>query len=104
METMLTDAPTMTIPEPASSAHASIVALRGVRKTFPNGVVALDGFDLAVRPGELLTLLGPSGCGKSTALRIVAGLSGPDRGTVAWSDAERPDRPAAAKRGGRSPR
>ena len=67
-------------------ASASIVALRGVRKTFANGVVALDGLDLTVRPGEFLTLLGPSGCGKSTALRIVAGLSEPSRGVVAWSD------------------
>ncbi|HWF94631.1 MAG TPA: ABC transporter ATP-binding protein [Xanthobacteraceae bacterium] len=76
----------MTSPEPALSATAPMVALRGVGKTFPNGVVALDGFDLAVRPGEFLTLLGPSGCGKSTALRIVAGLSTPDRGAVEWSD------------------
>jgi NitT/TauT family transport system ATP-binding protein len=67
-------------------ASPPIVALRGVRKTFGNGVVALDGFDLAVRPGEFLTLLGPSGCGKSTALRIVAGLSAPDSGAVEWSD------------------
>jgi NitT/TauT family transport system ATP-binding protein len=68
-------------------AARPIVALRGVGKTFGNGVVALDGFDLAVRPGEFLTLLGPSGCGKSTALRIVAGLSEPTRGAVEWSDA-----------------
>jgi len=64
-----------------------IVALRGVGKTFGNGVVALEGLDLAVRPGEFLTLLGPSGCGKSTALRIIAGLSEPTRGEVEWSDA-----------------
>ena len=76
----------MTNPEPSSFFDAPIVALRGVRKTFPNGVVALDGFDLAVRPGEFLTLLGPSGCGKSTALRIVAGLSEPSSGTVEWSE------------------
>jgi NitT/TauT family transport system ATP-binding protein len=66
-------------------ASASIVALRGVGKTFANGVVALDGLDLTVRPGEFLTLLGPSGCGKSTALRIVAGLSEPSRGAVEWA-------------------
>src|SRR5713226_2094943 len=71
---------------PAPSDQAALVALRGVGKTFGNGVVALDGLDLAVRPGEFLTLLGPSGCGKSTALRIVAGLSAPDRGKVEWSD------------------
>jgi len=77
----------MTNPEPASSDHAPLVVLDGVGKTFGNGVVALDGLDLAVRPGEFLTLLGPSGCGKSTALRIVAGLSAPDRGAVEWSQA-----------------
>jgi NitT/TauT family transport system ATP-binding protein len=66
-----------------------VVALSGVGKTFANGVEALDGFDLAVRPGEFLTLLGPSGCGKSTALRIVAGLSEPTRGVVEWSDASK---------------
>jgi NitT/TauT family transport system ATP-binding protein len=71
--------------EPASCVHAPIVALRGVGKTFGNGVVALDGFDLSVRPGEFLALLGPSGCGKSTALRIVAGLIEPDSGAVEWS-------------------
>src|SRR3984957_20965699 len=74
--------------EPPSSVHAPLVALRGVRKTFGNGTVALDGFDLSVRPGEFLTLLGPSGCGKSTALRIMAGLSAPDSGAVEWADAQ----------------
>ena len=44
--------------------------------------MALDGLDLDVRDGEFLSLLGPSGCGKSTALRIIAGLSEPTRGTV----------------------
>jgi NitT/TauT family transport system ATP-binding protein len=62
-----------------------IVMLRGVGKTFGTGVVALDGLDLDVRPGEFLSLLGPSGCGKSTALRIMAGLSEPTAGTVAWA-------------------
>jgi len=66
-------------------SSAPLVALRNVGKTFANGVVALDGLDLAVRPGEFVTLLGPSGCGKSTALRIIAGLSEPSRGTVEWA-------------------
>jgi len=45
-------------------------------------VPALDGFDLSVNAGELLSLVGPSGCGKSTALFIVAGLIAPDGGEL----------------------
>jgi NitT/TauT family transport system ATP-binding protein len=66
------------------SAAPSIVALHDVGKTFPNGTVALSGLDLDVRQGEFVSLLGPSGCGKSTALRIIAGLSEPSAGGVAW--------------------
>jgi NitT/TauT family transport system ATP-binding protein len=71
-----------------AASSSSIVALRGVAKTFPNGTTALAGLDLDVRQGEFLSLLGPSGCGKSTALRIIAGLSEPSSGYVAW-DSER---------------
>jgi NitT/TauT family transport system ATP-binding protein len=70
----------------ASAPSAPIVSLRGVGKTFGTGTVALDGLDLDVLEGEFLSLLGPSGCGKSTALRIIAGLSEPSRGTVTWSE------------------
>src|ERR1700736_1929181 len=74
----------------AASLHhsgASLVALRGVGKTFPSGTVALAGLDLDVREGEFLSLLGPSGCGKSTALRIIAGLTEPTQGVVDWKQA-----------------
>jgi len=67
-----------------ASRSASLVALRGVGKIFPNGVRALGGLDLDVREGEFLALLGPSGCGKSTALRVIAGLSEPTEGAVQW--------------------
>ena len=70
----------------APSPPAPVVSLRGVGKMFGTGTLALDGLDLDVREGEFLSLLGPSGCGKSTALRIIAGLSEPSRGTVAWKD------------------
>jgi putative spermidine/putrescine transport system ATP-binding protein len=52
-----------------------------VRKTF-GPTVALEGLDLDVREGELITLLGPSGCGKTTALRIAAGFEFADSGAV----------------------
>jgi NitT/TauT family transport system ATP-binding protein len=70
---------------PAKPTGSPLVTLRGVGKTFPNGIVALKGFELAVRAGEFVTLLGPSGCGKSTALRIIAGLAEPSAGTVEWA-------------------
>ena len=37
---------------------------------------------MAIRKGEILTILGPSGCGKTTTLKIVAGFIEPDRGSV----------------------
>ena len=52
-----------------------------VRKTF-GATVALEGLDLDVQQGELITLLGPSGCGKTTALRIAAGFEFADSGAV----------------------
>jgi NitT/TauT family transport system ATP-binding protein len=63
-----------------------VVALEGVGKTFANGVTALDRLNLDVWPGEFVSLLGPSGCGKSTALRIIAGLTEPTCGRVAWPE------------------
>ena len=74
----------------AASSQRPVVALRGVGKTFANGVTALDRLDLAVQPGEFVTLLGPSGCGKSTALRIIAGLSEPSSGVVEWPSGRAP--------------
>ena len=66
------------MPEPA-------VHIAAVRKAFRTGgreVVALDGIDLDVAPGELVCLLGPSGCGKSTLLNAIAGFAPPTAGTV----------------------
>jgi NitT/TauT family transport system ATP-binding protein len=55
-----------------------------VAKRFSGGRTALAGLDLAVEPGEFLSLVGPSGCGKSTALRLIAGLTPPSAGRVRW--------------------
>lgn len=60
----------------------AFLALDGVDKRFPNGVLALRDLRLHVARGELLALLGPSGCGKSTVLRLLAGLDTPSAGGV----------------------
>jgi NitT/TauT family transport system ATP-binding protein len=71
-------------PTPAPSLPAPLVSLRGVDKTFANGVTALTGANLDVRQGEFVSLLGPSGCGKSTILRLLSGLAPPTRGAIDW--------------------
>ncbi len=61
----------------------STVTLSHIRKVYPNGVVAVEDFDLSVADKEFLVLVGPSGCGKSTTLRMVAGLEEISSGTIA---------------------
>lgn len=63
--------------------HA-LLRLDGVCKIFSNDLIALEGVDLEVWPGEFVTLLGPSGCGKSTLLRLIAGLTTPSKGRFDW--------------------
>lgn len=63
---------------------AALVRLASVAKTYANGVAALADLTLDVPQGGFLALLGPSGCGKSTGLRLLAGLSEPDRGVRDW--------------------
>jgi NitT/TauT family transport system ATP-binding protein len=67
----------------AGAAANPGVSLRGVRRVYPGDVVAVDGIDLDVGPGEFVAVLGPSGCGKSTLLRAVAGLDPVQAGRVA---------------------
>jgi putative spermidine/putrescine transport system ATP-binding protein len=64
-----------------SDVTQPVVALRGIRKAY-GATVALDGIDLTIRDGELLSLLGPSGCGKTTTLNVIAGFVTPDAGGV----------------------
>ena len=70
-----------TPPEQPDGPGGSAVRLERLTRTFGD-VHALDGLDLEMAPGELVSLLGPSGCGKTTALRVLAGLEDADSGRV----------------------
>ncbi|HEY3559025.1 MAG TPA: thiol reductant ABC exporter subunit CydD [Kribbella sp.] len=63
--------------------RATPLHLYDVTVTYPGRQEpALDGFDLELRPGEVVALTGSSGAGKSTALAVLLGFVAPERGVV----------------------
>ena len=50
------------------------LTLRHIYKVYPNGVKAVNDFNMEIKDEEFIVFVGPSGCGKSTTLRMIAGL------------------------------
>jgi ABC-type lipoprotein export system ATPase subunit len=68
--------------------RAPALALRGIRKVYGEGPVAvhaLDGVDLELAPGEFVSVEGPSGCGKTTLLNLLGLLDQPTEGSLEWN-------------------
>jgi ABC-2 type transport system ATP-binding protein len=63
----------------SATQQQAIASLTNVTKRY-GATIALDGLNLALRPGEVVALLGPNGAGKSTAVRLLLGLIAPTAG------------------------
>ena len=75
----------MTVTDPTLTAAPALEA-RDIVKRF-DGVHALNGAALSVRPGEIHALLGENGAGKSTLIKVLTGVYPPDAGTL-WRNGE----------------
>ncbi len=61
-----------------------LLEVAGVVKRF-GGLAALDGLDLQVEEGEIVSVIGPNGAGKSTLFNVVTGLYPPDEGDIRFA-------------------
>ena len=66
----------------SSEANAPALCVHELRKTYDNGVQALQGISLNVAPGDFFALLGPNGAGKSTLIGIISSLVNKSGGSV----------------------
>jgi branched-chain amino acid transport system ATP-binding protein len=65
----------------AADNPASLLSLRGLTRRF-GGLTAVDGIDLDLNQGELVSIIGPNGAGKTTLFNLVTGLDRLDAGAV----------------------
>jgi ribose transport system ATP-binding protein len=63
------------------SGGTTLLECKGIGKSFP-GVRALDGVNLSLQKGQVLSLIGENGAGKSTLMKILAGVQPPDEGEI----------------------
>ena len=76
----------------------AVIRTQGLSKTYGTGVVAVDGLDLEVMPGEIFGLLGPNGAGKTTTVGMLTTRVIPTSGSAQIGDVDVLAHPTAAKR------
>ena len=85
----------MSNSSPQTANSVPMLEVRGLTKRF-DGVIAVDQVDMAIYPGELVSLIGPNGSGKTTMFNCVTGFLRPEGGHVLFRDEditnERPDK------------
>jgi len=65
----------------------STLSVDNVKKRF-GGIVAVDGLNLEVEPGEIVGLIGPNGAGKTTTLNLITGFLTPNEGRISLNGTE----------------
>ncbi|WP_163526862.1 cell division ATP-binding protein FtsE [Halobacillus ihumii] len=63
-----------------------MIDMKGVYKTYPNGVTALNGVDVHIAQGEFVYIVGPSGAGKSTFIKLMFREEKPSKGSIVIND------------------
>lgn len=61
-----------------------MLKLENVKKSY-DGTTVLDGINLEIEDGEIVSILGPSGCGKTTLLNLILGITGIDSGKIIYN-------------------
>lgn len=85
---------------PAAESEMPVLELTGIDKQF-NGVPALRGVALRLRPGEIHALMGQNGAGKSTLIKVLTGVHAADAGEMRLAGQPiRPGSPLEAQRMG----
>jgi branched-chain amino acid transport system permease protein len=74
-----------TASAPAAVSEAPILTVAGLAKSY-GSLTVLEGIDLTIRAGELVSLVGPNGAGKTTLMRCLSDGTEPYRGTIAIGD------------------
>lgn len=60
----------------------TMIIMKDVHKTYPNGVTAINGIDVQINSGEFVYIVGPSGAGKSTFIRLIYREEVPSKGEI----------------------
>ena len=69
----------------SDAARAPLLDVRGVSLSF-GGLRCLDGLDLSVEEGEIVSVIGPNGAGKTSLFNVITGVYPPDDGDVVFED------------------
>lgn len=69
-----------------------MLKLENITKSY-DGHTVLDGINLEIKDGEIVSILGPSGCGKTTLLNLILGITDADSGKILYNDADLTNEP-----------